>query len=128
MWIRCVCTCFPGRRGILQYSTEKNVNLVTIFQNLNQQKIANWVVYHMAYRHTLLTKVHSRFGFRLCNQTQVQFLTFFTSFTKKAIKNHKFLILKVESSASENSNIKCGKQQQRDSSWNGCELAKLLGT
>ena len=48
----------------------------------------------MAYRHTLLTKVHSRFEFQVVqsNPSTVQLLT---SFTKKAIKNHKFLILKV---------------------------------
>ena len=55
------------------------------------------MAYHMAYRHTLLTKVHSIFEFQVVqsNPSTVQLLTSFTSFTKKAIKNHKFLILKV---------------------------------
>ena len=70
------------------------------------------MAYHMAYRHTLLTKVHSRFEFQVVqsNPSTVQLLT---SFTKKAIKKSQVSDFEgQESFASEIPNIKYEKQQQ----------------
>ena len=104
-----LCTCLFFLAFSLWYDNynnfaaqhRKNVNLVTIFQNLNQQKIVNWVVYHMAYRHTLLTSVRSRFEFQVSNQTKIQLWTqHFHIFCRNCFESHQnlifFLIHKVK--------------------------------